>query len=92
MIEFLSKEPAKALREALKSGASLKDRLSIKLENDVRKGEVKFDHWFFYARVSNLFKLYIFFIVILIMQFVIEDCRFTMYHRIIENYRFQKHL
>lgn len=44
-------EPAKALREALKSGASLKDRLFIKLENDVRKGQVKFDHWTFYARV-----------------------------------------
>lgn len=50
----LPREPAKALREALKTGASLKDRLFIKLENDVRKGQVKFDHWTFYARVVDL--------------------------------------
>ncbi|KAK7604634.1 hypothetical protein V9T40_005820 [Parthenolecanium corni] len=50
----LPPEPAKALREAIRSGASLKDRLSIKVENDVRKGEVRFDHWSFFARVVDL--------------------------------------
>ncbi|XP_065200593.1 transcription initiation factor TFIID subunit 7 [Planococcus citri] len=50
----LPPEPAKVLREALRSGASLKDRFSIKLENDVRKAEVKFDHWYFFARVVDL--------------------------------------
>ncbi|XKL67736.1 hypothetical protein PGB90_003227 [Kerria lacca] len=50
----LPSEVAKILRETLKSGASLKDRLMIKLENDVRRGEVIFDHWHFYARIVDL--------------------------------------
>uniref|UniRef100_A0A1B6BZ07 TAFII55 protein conserved region domain-containing protein n=1 Tax=Clastoptera arizonana TaxID=38151 RepID=A0A1B6BZ07_9HEMI len=48
-------EAAKALREALRSGVtSLKDRLTIKLENDIRYGEVKVDNWIFHAKVLDL--------------------------------------
>ncbi|XP_039291308.1 transcription initiation factor TFIID subunit 7 isoform X3 [Nilaparvata lugens] len=51
----LPEEPAKALREALRSGVtSLKDRLSIKLENDIRYGEVRVDHWLMHAKVLDL--------------------------------------
>nr|XP_018896067.1 PREDICTED: transcription initiation factor TFIID subunit 7 [Bemisia tabaci] len=50
----LPEEPAKALREALQAGVSLKDRLSIKLENDVRYGEVRMDHWVMHAKVVDL--------------------------------------
>ncbi|GFG29437.1 hypothetical protein Cfor_02637 [Coptotermes formosanus] len=48
-------EPAKVLREALRSGAvHLKDRLTIKLENDMRYGEVRVDHWLMHAKVVDL--------------------------------------
>ncbi|XP_046743934.1 transcription initiation factor TFIID subunit 7 [Diprion similis] len=47
-------EPAKILRETLRSGLPLKDRLSIKLENDMRYGEVRFDHWLLHAKVVDL--------------------------------------
>jgi len=30
----------------------LKDRLTIKLENDMRYGEVRVDHWLMHAKVS----------------------------------------
>jgi hypothetical protein len=50
---FWFQEPAKVLREALRSGAvHLKDRLTIKLENDMRYGEVRVDHWLMHAKVS----------------------------------------
>jgi hypothetical protein len=40
------------LREALRSGAvNLKDRLMIKLENDMRYGEVRVDHRLMHAKV-----------------------------------------
>lgn len=46
-------EPARVLREALRSGVtSLKDRLSIKIENDMRFGEVRVDHWLMHAKVK----------------------------------------
>lgn len=85
-------EPAKALREAIRSGVSLKDRLSIKLENDVRKGEVRFDHWSFFARVCIIFPL--------CSQITVQywSCcsllggRFALYHRISENRRLEKYL
>lgn len=52
---FWFQEPAKVLREALRSGAvHLKDRLTIKLENDMRYGEVRVDHWLMHAKVSCL--------------------------------------
>ncbi|XP_043286458.1 transcription initiation factor TFIID subunit 7 [Venturia canescens] len=50
----LPQEPAKILREVLSSGLPLKDRLSIKLENDMRYGEVRFDHWLLHAKVVDL--------------------------------------
>ncbi|XP_076626418.1 TATA-box binding protein associated factor 7 [Colletes latitarsis] len=50
----LPPEPARVLREILRSGLPLKDRLSIKLENDMRYGEVRFDHWLLHAKVVDL--------------------------------------
>lgn len=51
----LPPEPAKVLRELLRSGvSSLKDRVSIKLENDIRYGEVRVDHWLMPAKVVDL--------------------------------------
>ncbi|XP_020290868.1 transcription initiation factor TFIID subunit 7 [Pseudomyrmex gracilis] len=50
----LPPEPSKGLREALRTGAPLKDRLTIKLENDMRYGEVRFDHWLLHAKVVDL--------------------------------------
>jgi len=58
----LPEEPAGALREAIKSGASnLKERLFIQLEPDkgsntqyLRKGHVQFDKWNFTSRLLDL--------------------------------------
>lgn len=51
----LPPEPAKVLRELLRSGiTSLKDRVMIKLENDIRYGEVRVDHWLMPAKVVDL--------------------------------------
>lgn len=50
----LPSEPARVLREALRSSLPLKDRLMIKLENDMRYGEVRFDHWLLHAKVVDL--------------------------------------
>ncbi|XP_049775665.1 transcription initiation factor TFIID subunit 7 [Schistocerca cancellata] len=51
----LPPEPAKVLREAIRSGVvHLKDRLSIKLENDMRYGEVRVDHWLMPAKIMDL--------------------------------------
>lgn len=48
-------EPARILREAIQTGANnLKDRLSIRLDNDLRYGEVRFDHWLLHAKVVDL--------------------------------------
>lgn len=48
-------EPAQVLRETLReSGPNLKDRLSVKLENDLRYGEVRFDHWLMYTKLVDL--------------------------------------
>ena len=57
----LPTEPAKALREALRSGAgNIKERLSIQLEPEkgtadprLRKGIVEFDGWNMSAKVSE---------------------------------------
>lgn len=44
-----------ALREAIQSGApNLKERLSISLENDLRKGMVRMDDRYLYAKVVDL--------------------------------------
>ncbi|XP_011691831.1 PREDICTED: transcription initiation factor TFIID subunit 7 [Wasmannia auropunctata] len=50
----LPPEPARVLREALRSNLPLKDRLTIKLENDMRYGEVRVDHWLLHAKVVDL--------------------------------------
>lgn len=50
----LPEEPARALRALLQSGESLKNRLSIQLEPDVRHGEVRLDHWLLHAKVIDL--------------------------------------
>ncbi|CAL7946815.1 unnamed protein product [Xylocopa violacea] len=47
-------EPSRVLREILRSGLPLKDRLSIKLENDMRYGEVRFDHWLLHGKIVDL--------------------------------------
>lgn len=48
-------EPSRALREAIQSGANnLKDRLSIRLDNDLRYGEARFDHWLLHIKVVDL--------------------------------------
>ncbi|XP_058830052.1 transcription initiation factor TFIID subunit 7 isoform X2 [Topomyia yanbarensis] len=50
-----SGEPARLLREAIQTGANnLKDRLTIRLEADLRYGEVRFDHWLLHAKVVDL--------------------------------------
>ncbi|XP_045784423.1 transcription initiation factor TFIID subunit 7-like [Maniola jurtina] len=50
----LPEEPAKVLRELLKSGDSLKNRLTIQIENDMRNGEVRLDHWLMHAKIIDL--------------------------------------
>lgn len=50
----LPEEPAKALREALRSGENFKNRLTIQIENDMRHGEVRFDHWLLHAKIVDL--------------------------------------
>jgi transcription initiation factor TFIID subunit 7 len=51
----LPEEPANVLRDAVRSGApNLKERLSISLENDLRKGMVRIDDRYLYAKVVDL--------------------------------------
>ncbi|KAM3964232.1 transcription initiation factor TFIID subunit 7 [Aphomia sociella] len=50
----LPEEPAKVLRSILNSGENLKNRLTIKIENDMRHGEVRFDHWLLYGKIVDL--------------------------------------
>ncbi|CAB3386554.1 Hypothetical predicted protein [Cloeon dipterum] len=51
----LPSEPANALREAIRTGSNnLKDRLGIKMEADMRYGEVRFDHWVLHAKLVDL--------------------------------------
>lgn len=50
----LPEEPAKALRELLKSGDTLKNRLTIQIENGMRHGEVRFDHWLMHFKIVDL--------------------------------------
>lgn len=55
IIVRMPEESAKVLREAIQTGSNnLKDRFSIKLENDLRYGEVRFDHWLLHAKVVDL--------------------------------------
>ncbi|XP_041969736.1 transcription initiation factor TFIID subunit 7-like [Aricia agestis] len=50
----LPEEPAKVLRDVLKTGENLKNRLTIQIENDMRHGEVRFDHWLMHAKIVDL--------------------------------------
>lgn len=50
----LPEEPAKILRDILTSGDSLKNRLTIQMENDLRNGEVRLDHWLMHAKIVDL--------------------------------------
>ncbi|XP_026500788.1 transcription initiation factor TFIID subunit 7-like [Vanessa tameamea] len=50
----LPEEPSKALRELLKTGDNIKNRLTIQIENDMRHGEVRFDHWLMHAKIFDL--------------------------------------
>lgn len=51
----MPKEPAHALRETLREGGpNLKERLTVKLENDLRYGEVRFDNWLMYSKLVDL--------------------------------------
>lgn len=42
------------LREAIQNNSSLKDRITINIENDMRHGEVRVDHWLMSAKVVDL--------------------------------------
>lgn len=50
----LPEEPAKALRDVLKSGENIKNRLTIQMDNDMRNGEVRFDHWLLHSKIVDL--------------------------------------
>lgn len=51
----MPEEPAQALRELLREGGNnLKERLTVKLENDLRYGEVRFDHWLLHAKLVDI--------------------------------------
>jgi transcription initiation factor TFIID subunit 7 len=51
----MPEDSAKVLREAIQTGATnLKDRLNIKLEQDLRYGELRFDEWLYHIKVVDL--------------------------------------
>ncbi|XP_018331888.1 transcription initiation factor TFIID subunit 7 [Agrilus planipennis] len=50
----LPPEPARILREAINNNSNLKDRFTIKIENDLRHGEVRVDHWLLPGKVVDL--------------------------------------
>ncbi|CAG9558732.1 unnamed protein product [Danaus chrysippus] len=50
----LPEDPAKVLRELLKTGDNIKSRLTIQIDNDMRNGEVRFDHWLMHAKIVDL--------------------------------------
>jgi transcription initiation factor TFIID subunit 7 len=51
----LPEEPSQVLREAIQSGQpNLRERFSISLENDLRKGMVRLDDRYLYAKVVDL--------------------------------------
>lgn len=50
----LPEEPAKALRNVLQTGETLKNRLTIQMENDMRHGEIRFDHWLLHGKIVDL--------------------------------------
>ncbi|KAK9718932.1 TAFII55 protein conserved region [Popillia japonica] len=50
----LPPDPAKILRDAIRNNSTLKDRITIKIENDMRHGEVRVDHWLMTGKVVDL--------------------------------------
>lgn len=42
------------LREAIQSGSTLKDRFTIRIENDMRHGEVRVDNWLLPGKIVDL--------------------------------------
>ncbi|XP_049867972.1 transcription initiation factor TFIID subunit 7-like [Pectinophora gossypiella] len=54
IIMRLPEEPAKLLKEVLKTGENFKNRLTIQIDNDMRKGEVRFDHWLLHGKIVDL--------------------------------------
>lgn len=50
----LPEEPAKALREIVKSGENLKNRLMIQIDDDMRNGQVRLDNWLMHAKIVDL--------------------------------------
>lgn len=50
----LPEEPARTLRDILRSGESLKNRLTIQLDNDLRHGEVRLDHRLMHAKIVDM--------------------------------------
>lgn len=50
----LPEEPAKTLREILRMGENLKNRLTIQMDNDMRHGEVRLDHWLMHSKIVDL--------------------------------------
>lgn len=51
----MPEEPAQALRELLREGGNnLKERLTVKMESDLRYGEVRFDHWLLHAKLVDI--------------------------------------
>ncbi|XP_017770491.1 PREDICTED: transcription initiation factor TFIID subunit 7-like [Nicrophorus vespilloides] len=50
----LPMEPAKVLREAIRNNSTLKDIISLKIDNDLRHGEVRVDQWLMIAKVVDL--------------------------------------
>ncbi|XP_065160535.1 transcription initiation factor TFIID subunit 7 [Atheta coriaria] len=50
----LPHDPAQVLREAIRNNATMKDRFSVKIEDDMRHGEVRIDHWLLPAKVVDL--------------------------------------
>lgn len=50
----LPEEPAKALRDIVKSGENLKNRLMIQIDDDMRNGQVRLDNWLMHAKIVDL--------------------------------------
>lgn len=50
----LPEEPAKELKELLRNGDNMKNRLLIQMDQDMRKGEVKFDHRTMHGKIVDL--------------------------------------
>lgn len=51
----MPEEPSRVLRDVLREGGNnLKDRLTVKLEHDMRYGEVRLDHWLLHAKLVDL--------------------------------------